>query len=298
MYCLFVLFFFFFQAEDGIRDHCVTGVQTCALPILVGNVTYTDDFGDPRPGGWHEGNDLMSVRHQPAIAFVAGRVQTYVPSPGSSTGTCMLYLHAKNGMTYVYIHLNNDLGPNNDNKGHCEGGVSWPSGINGDHVRRGQLVGFVGDSGDANGIQPHLHFEVRKPSGRAINPFSHLKKSKHLLFPRTPADSKVTLKGTKVLDRTADSITVRTKRIVVPSLDLDYLYARRVTLSASDATVRRKSGSGSLSAPTRSPSRACSCWASPEATREARALPARGRPPRGWRARRRSESRLPRRPQR
>src|SRR5260221_10000578 len=29
--CFF--FFFFFQAEDGIRDHCVTGVQTCALPI-------------------------------------------------------------------------------------------------------------------------------------------------------------------------------------------------------------------------------------------------------------------------
>src|SRR5438034_7786261 len=30
-----VVFLFFFQAEDGIRDHCVTGVQTCALPILV-----------------------------------------------------------------------------------------------------------------------------------------------------------------------------------------------------------------------------------------------------------------------
>src|SRR5438034_11222346 len=30
---LYLLFFFFFQAEDGIRDHCVTGVQTCALPI-------------------------------------------------------------------------------------------------------------------------------------------------------------------------------------------------------------------------------------------------------------------------
>src|SRR5438132_4974368 len=29
-----LIFFFFFQAEDGIRDHCVTGVQTCALPIL------------------------------------------------------------------------------------------------------------------------------------------------------------------------------------------------------------------------------------------------------------------------
>src|SRR5436190_18498756 len=32
-------YFFFFQAEDGIRDHCVTGVQTCALPI----------FGSPSP---------------------------------------------------------------------------------------------------------------------------------------------------------------------------------------------------------------------------------------------------------
>src|SRR5207237_4550674 len=31
--CLFVFFFFFFQAEDGIRDSSVTGVQTCALPI-------------------------------------------------------------------------------------------------------------------------------------------------------------------------------------------------------------------------------------------------------------------------
>src|SRR5438034_6114640 len=32
-FCVHCFFFFFFQAEDGIRDHCVTGVQTCALPI-------------------------------------------------------------------------------------------------------------------------------------------------------------------------------------------------------------------------------------------------------------------------
>src|SRR5256885_6878207 len=32
---LLLFFFFFFQAEDGIRDYKVTGVQTCALPILV-----------------------------------------------------------------------------------------------------------------------------------------------------------------------------------------------------------------------------------------------------------------------
>src|SRR5438034_1652648 len=33
VYYVVVFVFFFFQAEDGIRDHCVTGVQTCALPI-------------------------------------------------------------------------------------------------------------------------------------------------------------------------------------------------------------------------------------------------------------------------
>src|SRR5690606_40284691 len=33
--CLFIMFFFFFQAEDGIRDFHVTGVQTCALPISI-----------------------------------------------------------------------------------------------------------------------------------------------------------------------------------------------------------------------------------------------------------------------
>ena len=42
-FLLLFLFFFFFQAEDGIRDHCVTGVQTCALPILE---LWKDRFSD------------------------------------------------------------------------------------------------------------------------------------------------------------------------------------------------------------------------------------------------------------
>ena len=37
-----VLFFFFFQAEDGIRDHCVTGVQTCALPISISASSFAE----------------------------------------------------------------------------------------------------------------------------------------------------------------------------------------------------------------------------------------------------------------
>src|SRR5688572_31838891 len=38
---IFVIFFFFFQAEDGIRDLTVTGVQTCALPIYRNYATVT-----------------------------------------------------------------------------------------------------------------------------------------------------------------------------------------------------------------------------------------------------------------
>src|SRR5256885_14031233 len=37
MSCVILYFFFFFQAEDGIRDYKVTGVQTCALPICISN---------------------------------------------------------------------------------------------------------------------------------------------------------------------------------------------------------------------------------------------------------------------
>jgi hypothetical protein len=220
--------------------------EMTAFPV-VGNVKYIDDFGDPRPQGPHEGNDIMSVRHQPAVAFVAGHVQKWTGS--GSYGTCMLYLHAKNGMTYVYIHLNNDLGPNNDNDGGCKNGVSWAKGLaNGDHVRRGELVGFVGDSGDANGIQPHLHFEVRKPSGRAIDPFTYLNKSRHLLFPRPRAelgDVTLTLKGAKVLSKTSSTITVRTKRVVVAPLGLSFVNRRKVTFAVpADASVERKGASG------------------------------------------------------
>ena len=212
-----------------------------AFPV-VGNVTYIDDWHDARPGGWHEGNDIMSVRHQPAVAFEAGRVDKM---PGS--GGCMLELQGVSGMVYWYIHLNNDLGPDNDNKGGCKNGVAYAKGLaDGDKVRRGELVGFVGDSGDANGITPHLHFEVHRPN-RKVDPFKFLNKATHLLFPRPRpglGDVTLTLKGAKVMDKTSSAITVRTKRVVVQPLGLSYIFRRKVTLTVPpEAAVARKNGS-------------------------------------------------------
>src|SRR3712207_6861307 len=50
--------FFFFQAEDGIRDIGVTGVQTCALPIFVGGEERRDETVDPVVLGPGAGEDL------------------------------------------------------------------------------------------------------------------------------------------------------------------------------------------------------------------------------------------------
>src|SRR2546427_1974294 len=47
---LFIVIFFFFQAEDGIRDLTVTGVQTCALPISGRRQSVVRDHADPAAG--------------------------------------------------------------------------------------------------------------------------------------------------------------------------------------------------------------------------------------------------------
>jgi hypothetical protein len=230
-----------------------TGTANAGVPAVtafpvVGNVTYTNDWHDPRPGGWHEGNDIMSVRHQPAVAFEAGWVEKWSHASGA-VPSCMLVLHGKSGMVYWYIHLNNDRGLDNDNDAGCR--KAYAPGLDyHDHVSRGQLVGFVGDSGDANGIQPHLHFEVHKPNGTPINPVQYLNDAKHLLFPRLRpglGDVTLTLKGAKVLSKTSSTITVRTKRVVVAPLGLSYINVRKVTFDVPPETQVARKGSSGLS---------------------------------------------------
>ena len=171
-------------------------VATAAVPKflfpVVGATTYTDDFGQARAGGTHQGNDLLADRHAPVVAVEAGSIEYWTTS--ASAG-CMLYLKGDSGTMYEYIHLNNDLTATNDNKGACSQGVAYavPNGI---HVDAGQTVGWVGDSGDANGIHPHLHFEVHPGGGSAVDPYPFLRKAAHLLAAAPPAGSAFTLRLT------------------------------------------------------------------------------------------------------
>ena len=145
---------------------------------VVGKVQYIDDFGAPRGTGIHQGNDLMSKKRSPAVAAESGKVKYWTTS--GSAG-CMLYLYGDSGTTYLYIHLNNDLTLKNDNRGKCIKGVAYAVN-NGAKVAAGQQIGYVGDSGDANGGNSHLHFEVHPGGGRAVSPYPYLQKAYKLLF--------------------------------------------------------------------------------------------------------------------
>jgi murein DD-endopeptidase MepM/ murein hydrolase activator NlpD len=160
--------------------------KTIVFPVL-GESEFSNDYGAPRPQGAHEGIDILAPRHAYALAAEAGRVRFYT---GSGRAGCMLYLDGKSGTTYYYIHLNNDLGAGNDNRGGCKSGVTFPKGLKtGQRVKAGQLVGFVGDSGDANGIHPHLHFEVHPHGGRSTNPYKRLLNARRTLFYATPGST-------------------------------------------------------------------------------------------------------------
>jgi murein DD-endopeptidase MepM/ murein hydrolase activator NlpD len=148
---------------------------------VIGAVTYRDDFGEPRAQGGHPGNDILADRHADVVAVEPGRIVFWT---SSATAGCMLYLYGRSGTTYQYIHLNNDLTSRNDNRGSCVPGVAYAPGLrDGQTVTAGELIGYVGDSGDANGLHPHLHFELHPGGGKPVSPFAWLQRAQHLPEP-------------------------------------------------------------------------------------------------------------------
>ncbi len=201
---------------------------------VVGKVQYIDDFGAPRPGGAHQGNDIMAAKRSPAVAAEGGKVKYWTTS--ASAG-CMLYLYGDSGTTYLYIHLNNDVTLRNDNRGKCVKGTAYTV-KNGAKVLAGQQIGYVGDSGDANGGASHLHFEVHPGGGKAVSPYPYLQKANKLLFTaKAGTPFALTLTGTVVSAELSSIVVNVTTSQAWPSGLTQTKLNRVITLTVPDATT-------------------------------------------------------------
>lgn len=131
---------------------------------VAGPTDYIDTYHAPRAGGRvHQATDVMAKKGQKVHAAKRGTI-CWIPGidgPMPSYGY-MITVCAKNGRRYSYVHLNNDTPGTDDGKGGPE--HAYAKGLEqGSEVVRGQLLGWVGDSGNAEATAPHLHFEIEDP---------------------------------------------------------------------------------------------------------------------------------------
>ncbi|HEX9766080.1 MAG TPA: peptidoglycan DD-metalloendopeptidase family protein [Nitriliruptorales bacterium] len=126
------------------------GIYACPVAYPV---HFVDSWGAPRSGGRrHKGVDMMNPYGNQLYAFTNGRMSSM---RSSSLGGISLYLWGDDGHRYYYAHLS----------GYA------PGIFVGKRVEAGELVAFNGDSGNARGGSPHLHFEVHLWGGAATNPY-------------------------------------------------------------------------------------------------------------------------------
>jgi murein DD-endopeptidase MepM/ murein hydrolase activator NlpD len=149
------------------------GERGYVFPVY-GSVAFGDTFGADRSdvsGGWHHGDDIFAPLGTPLVAVAHG----VVFSVGwEKVGGWRLWLRDDVGNEFYYAHLS----------------AYSPLAVNGAIVNAGDVLGFVGDTGDAEGTPYHLHFEVH-PTGLlqrgydgAVDPTTYLDAWRHLKYLR------------------------------------------------------------------------------------------------------------------
>jgi murein DD-endopeptidase MepM/ murein hydrolase activator NlpD len=119
-----------------------------------------DSFAEGRAGHVHEAMDILAPRNTPVLAVEDGRlVKLFVSRQGGNT---LYQFDPSETYTYYYAHLERYA----------------PGVREGDLLRRGQVIGYVGTSGNAPPDTPHLHFAIFRLTGEkqwwrgaAIDPF-------------------------------------------------------------------------------------------------------------------------------
>ena len=143
------------QSADRLRPLPPTNFPVQATPRCV----VLNNFGDPRSGGRsHEGQDILATLGQEVYAMADG-VLTYQAKVGDGTTGSQLSgnlwkLTRADGTYYIYAHLS----------------AFAPGLEKGQNVYRGQLLGYVGDTGNPGPGNYHLHFELHPGGGAAVDP--------------------------------------------------------------------------------------------------------------------------------
>ncbi len=121
-----------------------------------GEASFVDDYAAPRAGtGWHHGNDIFAATGTPLLAVADGTLSRV----GVNTlGGNRLWLTDDAGNSFYYAHMS----------------AYAPAAVEGARVRAGQVIGFVGNTGQAITTPPHLHFEVHPGDGDSVNPYPYL----------------------------------------------------------------------------------------------------------------------------
>ena len=124
-----------------------------------------DNFGDARGGGRsHEGIDILATKGQEVYAMVDGTLTLQVVAGSTQSGASLSgnlwKLEALTGGTYyTYAHLSGFA----------------PGLAKGSRVVKGQVIGYVGDTGNPGPGNYHLHFEVHPGGGAAVDPLPLLR---------------------------------------------------------------------------------------------------------------------------
>jgi murein DD-endopeptidase MepM/ murein hydrolase activator NlpD len=128
-----------------------------AFPVA-GSHNFVDTFGAPRSDvPVHIGNDVFAAFGTPIVAVADGRL--YRVGTLKISGN-RLWLRDHGGYRYFYAHLSDFAA----------------AAYNGADVHAGEVIGFVGNTGDAEPTPPHLHFEVHMPNGAVVDPYPYLQK--------------------------------------------------------------------------------------------------------------------------
>ena len=139
------------------RTHALLTAKGFVFPVY-GKHDYTDTFGAARADtGIHAGNDIFAAAGTPVVAVCDGSLNRVGTLPIS--GNRLWVKCARTGDAFFYAHLSAFATDARD-------GVK---------VKAGQVVGFVGSTGDAEQTPPHLHFEVHPGNRGAVDPYPFLR---------------------------------------------------------------------------------------------------------------------------